>query len=470
LKSILKILLFLILLISKPAFSSLEYSKNIEQVHTAALKMDWNSFDKYIEIERKNDSSNTYIPYFIAYQSFIKSYFFGKNIDYQEFKKTSKSAIDLLEKENSDEAFVLASNLSIYRSFQFFLWDEKYLYAKSLLSCKDYLDKVQTKSSEAMKTQSLFEVIAYSVPLDYQSYASWFGVEGSAQKSIQFINQYLSSNKINIAQKTEAQIYKLYIYHFLGLETENIENDLESPILLYIDLKTSPKRASEKIKQIDNYKGAPLALFQLLKAQFLLQSQNAMGLKIMDDFLANKQIEVFKTFGLLQKARYYKAENELELLDQIKHEAINQAPVNFIPDQNALNKIKKLEGLAILLKSRQLFDAGEYQKSLNILLSINKETLNSVDQKIEFLYRLARVYDSLEQPQKALTLYQKVIDTGLSHLYFVSYSAYCQGNIYAQLGQKQDALKTFSLVKGLNQGEYKNSIEVKTRFAIETLQ
>jgi len=262
----------------------------------------------------------------------------------------------------------------------------------------------------------------------------------------------------------------LYLKHFLNIQPPTLPEQNTPLLLIYLDLQTSKENAQIKINKIDRIKYNLPPYFTFLKAKFLIELQNKNGVSLMNQFIQKQ-----KGLSLLHSAHYYLSwfycANDEPQLSQSEIAKMKELPSPLFPaDKKALNRIEKEHCNSYLVKSRMLFDAGEYKRALNVLKTKQATaSLINYEQKIEYLYRLARIYENINLIDKALKLYQKVIDTQKTELYFVAFSAYRSGEIYLNKQNYKLAKTFFSMALELNEGEYKSSIESKCQYAIESI-
>jgi len=467
------IFLFLLLTFSLIASSTINYNENIKKAHSFLLNYELNKASSILDKEKQTDPSNIYIAYLNSYKLFLKSYFNATTKSYTEFDKASSKCLDLIDDEiNNDELLGLSAMVYIQRAYIYFLWSEPFSYASALAKGQKRIDAINphTKNIEYLKIRSIYEVIGGSVPNKFKTYAKWFGIKGSPQKGIQLINIYLTKVEQNSPNKTEGEIVNLYLKNFLDLKSPQIKNK-NSVIATYVFLQTCSELASIKISRINQLKKESLpSYYTFLEAKYKLELQDESGLLLMDKFINSN-----KGLSLVQSAHFYKywyycanrnITKQKEELSLIK----NSGEPLFPFDKKVLSRIEHLCN-PDLIKSRMLFDAGDYNKALHILKNKNiKESLITPNQKIEYLYRMARIYEKTNKYNQAINLYQKVINTNKPELYFVSYSSYRLGRIYEELNNLNQAKLAYKKALDLNQGEYKISIEKKCQFALDMLK
>jgi tetratricopeptide (TPR) repeat protein len=125
-----------------------------------------------------------------------------------------------------------------------------------------------------------------------------------------------------------------------------------------------------------------------------------------------------------------------------------------------------------LLRARLLYDGAYYERALSSLLSESpSKVCRTIEEQMEYFYRLARIHQAMESYQKALQFYGMVIDMGReSKRYFAGNAALQMGLIYEQLGQKTKAQESFNLCLRLPFEEYRKSIQQRARAGLSRLR
>ncbi len=124
----------------------------------------------------------------------------------------------------------------------------------------------------------------------------------------------------------------------------------------------------------------------------------------------------------------------------------------------------------LLLKSRLLFDGGYYQRSLAEIAGKPVSSFPSLRDKLEFTYRLARIFDKTNKQDKAIIYYDQTITNGknLSY-YFAANSALMMGLLYEQKGDALKAEEYFRICLSLRNHEYQNSLDQKAKAGLNRL-
>lgn len=139
-------------------------------------------------------------------------------------------------------------------------------------------------------------------------------------------------------------------------------------------------------------------------------------------------------------------------------------------DKQAMNEAGAPAPDKGLLKSRLLFDGGYYAKALEVLAGENASAYKDIKDKVEFYYRMGRIYDALDKDDSALQSYQNVINYGKNlKYYFAATSALNMGKIYAKKKNDAKAKAYFNQAINMKNHEYENSIETQAKEGLKKL-
>ncbi|HSK11885.1 MAG TPA: tetratricopeptide repeat protein, partial [Phnomibacter sp.] len=122
----------------------------------------------------------------------------------------------------------------------------------------------------------------------------------------------------------------------------------------------------------------------------------------------------------------------------------------------------------MLLKARLLSDGGYHREALNVLAGRSSADLGSASERLEFTYRLARIYDDLGMKEKAIQAYEATLKNGSrSTEYYAARSALQIGLIYEQEKKWPMAIEYFKKCIDLEGHDFENSLEQKAKAGIE---
>ncbi len=139
-------------------------------------------------------------------------------------------------------------------------------------------------------------------------------------------------------------------------------------------------------------------------------------------------------------------------------------------DSQALKEISYEQPDINLLRARLLSDGGNYDRALAQLVGKSNSDFKSLMHKIEFNYRLGRIYDLSSKFDLALKHYQLAIDLGKSQPYsFASNSALRSGVIYEKNKNIVRAKQFYNLAIDMKNHDYENSIENRAKEGLRRL-
>ena len=322
-----------------------------------------------------------------------------------------------------------------------------------------------------------------TIPKGYKWATSILGLKGDMKQGIKRIKQYCFSNEVMF--KEESQLYFIYLKNYLENDVEGasaliktFKLDTKNNLLftfMAANLALNNKNAAlaETIltnrNKVDSYMPFPMLDYELGDAKMKRLDYSAIlyfkrfvntykgNFYIKDAYLSLAYCAYLQ--GNLQEAEHYKA------LINTKGKAESDA------DKQALKAAKKLNfPHKEILKARLLNDGGYHQEALKLLLQIPQNTLSAPD-KLEYMYRIARVYDDLGQDDNALNYYGFALKQGRSSTeYFAARAALQTGYIYEKRGDKQKAIQFFQTVLDLDDHEYKNSLDQRAKSGINRIK
>ena len=139
------------------------------------------------------------------------------------------------------------------------------------------------------------------------------------------------------------------------------------------------------------------------------------------------------------------------------HDAIYTQQLGFIPHTD-------------LVKARLLFDGGYYTEAQKLILAHQEKDFNSIYEKLDWLYRKARLEHQLKQYAAALKSYQEVVARGAYQSYYFSCNAALQmGLIFEQQNQFHKARIYYQKCLEIEPDIYKNSLHMAAKAGLQRI-
>ncbi|HAI84694.1 MAG TPA: hypothetical protein DCL43_13600 [Chitinophagaceae bacterium] len=121
----------------------------------------------------------------------------------------------------------------------------------------------------------------------------------------------------------------------------------------------------------------------------------------------------------------------------------------------------------LLLKARLLNDGGYNKDAITLLHGKTANDFESEAEQLEFVYRVARIYDELGKDEEAIQFYLKAIQLGEHRTeYFAARAALQLGMLYEAKGNKELAIQYFERCIAMNDHEYKDSLDQRAKSGI----
>jgi len=121
----------------------------------------------------------------------------------------------------------------------------------------------------------------------------------------------------------------------------------------------------------------------------------------------------------------------------------------------------------LLLRARLLNDGGYNSEALNLLNGKSANSFEKPEEKLEFSYRVGRIYDDVGRDSEAVKMYLLAIQLGQNRTeYYAARAALQIGWIYEHQGRKDLAIKYYQQCMDMDDHDYKDSLDQKAKSGI----
>jgi tetratricopeptide (TPR) repeat protein len=162
----------------------------------------------------------------------------------------------------------------------------------------------------------------------------------------------------------------------------------------------------------------------------------------------------------------------MEAAKKARFNIVTKGNTNTEADKQAYKEAKEGKWQnVILLKSRLLNDGGYNNEALKNLLGKTIESFATVEEKLEFVYRVARINDDLHKDDEAIKYYTQAIEIGEQRTeYYAARAALQMAIIYEKRNNKIQAINYYNKVINMDNHDYKNSLDQKAKSGIARCQ
>ncbi|MHB1922696.1 MAG: tetratricopeptide repeat protein [Chitinophagaceae bacterium] len=448
---------------------------------------------KNLLAEEKQTNPENLVPYFLDnYIDFFSLFFDEGAKSFAAQLPLMQDRIALLKKGNRRSPYYLFSLAEI--NFQWSIirikfddrWNAVWQFRKAYLELKENKVKFPNFSPNNMLLGSL-ETLIGTIPDEYKWFSNILGMDGNISTGMQLLDSYVRD------QGPDGNLFKDEAYFYFAYLKSYVQNEPGEVFQLireqHLDLKGNHLFGFMAINLALNQQKGDFG-YQVMKSwekgpQFMhLPSMDfERGMIYLDRLETDSSIFYLQRFIQNFKGKFYIKDALIELswayllegkMDRAQYyRNLIKTRGNAFTDADKSAQREALKGIwpdPVILKARLLSDGGYLSRALEVLTSKKVNDFPRFDQKLEYAYRLARIYDQLGDEARAVPLYEITIREGSNRPeYFAARSAWQLGLIDEKKGNKAAAIAHFQNCLQMNEREYKSSLDQKAKAGIRRL-
>ncbi|WP_242691485.1 tetratricopeptide repeat protein [Desertivirga arenae] len=482
--------MFLILLCFQ-AKASFDFNPQCLKAYKEIYALRLNNARNLIETEKKKNPQNA-IPYLLDnYVDYFTIITTENKAEFEKLKNSKSSRLNRIEKDDKTSPYYLFAQAEIHMQ-----WALTYGYFQEYLSSSMELKKAYSLLQENgkkfpsflpnQKNIGMLNAVLGALPSGLKKTISVFGMRGNTETGVKMLENLVRTlpNSAYSHFYDDAVFCLAYVqsgilndrnaFPKIVANVQRIDSSslLKSYILSYSAIRTG--RTNEAIRVLESRpKGAeyqPYSYLDYLAGTAHLRKLDLSSFNYFTTYLRSyRGINYIKDTYLnlawisLLKGNTAGYKEYIQLV-KTKGYTFHEK------DKQALQEANDPMPHADLLKARLLFDGGFYDRALNELKDKKAGDFNLLRDKIEFCYRLGRIYDETGREDLAIKFYQFAVDIGKKErYYFASNAAYRIGSIYAQKKNYQKARDYYSQAIDMEDHDYERSVEAKAKEALSRL-
>ncbi len=483
------ILIFSFCLFKASAQKQFDFNLNCVNAYQAALSLKKKQAVQLIEKEKQSNPQNI-VPYFLEnYTDFFELFLNEDPKLYQELRHKKKERLEKIE--NGPDQSALKKYMISVIYLQWASIDIKF--GNRISAGLGFRDALKTINENRKKFPDFspnlmisgpVQITASTVPKGYKWLSSMAGISGNMETGRQQMQKFMTATDSWARLfRDEGIFYHCYLQFYLLNQPEeaiafirNANLDLVNKHLftfMAANLCLNNKQSGQT-KIIVNNRNQSAEYMPTTVWDYELANAHLFHLEPEAEFYFKRFLRNFKgTFYVkdawMKLAYHYLIHgNEKEYQKTLKM-VLTAGKKEVEADKKAFNEAQSgIRPNLTLLKSRLLSDGGYHREALQVLAGKSSADFATPLEKLEFTYRLGRIYDDLGMEDKAKNAYEATVKYGeKSTAYFAARAALQNGLIFEKEANCTQAVAWFERCIGMEGHDYENSLEQKAKAGIE---
>jgi tetratricopeptide (TPR) repeat protein len=496
LKNVTWVLVFLFWETSLYGSSNYEFTNILRKAYTEATGLRLDQASNTLKLSQQKDPDNLLNVLIGDYIDFFRVFINNDKDLIKELEQRKVSRLNKLKKSNSQSPYHLYSQAEINLH-----WGIIYLQAESYWSAYHHIKKAyklftknQYKHPEFIanyKSLGILHAAVGTIPDQFKRIFSFFsGMKGTISQGKDELKKVIEFADRNPDYLFKDETYALYALLLVHLNNQGDEawevlktaafSQADSPLIIFCKANVAMRtwRNDEAIQLLTNYQQQithePFHYLNFMTGLTLLRKLDLNCIPYFEKYLMeysgdNYVKEAYQKLGWCAIIQ----EDPIAYRDYLS-KAFTRGSTQIDGDKNAFLESKEASRGAmpnrLLLQSRLLFDGGYYKRASKLLI----ENVNFIQSdhtlKLEYNYRLGRIYHQLKDISKALFHYQQTILQGRDlPEYFACNAALQMGIIYENLNDLKKAAKYYNLCLAIHPDDYRRSLHMKAEAGLNRM-
>ena len=461
----------------------------ITQARHAIFTLDTGMASRMLDLEKAQNPENGYIYYYQNYLHFLQVLFSGDRVDYHRYTRLSAdrlNSLGSLDESHPDYLYFLSA-VNLQTFLLDFFHGEYWHGAKAFLRAHRQIQENQSIHPAYpgnRKILGIIELLLSSVPPEKEWLFDILGLRGDRDGGMERLHNYY--DECGPGDRPEALLIFALASNYYATDPSAALSELSaawdegrnSPLYQYIYALLArkagrPDEARKILEQSTADTGAfRIPFADLLMGELLLSSREGEAGVFFGRFINRYKGTNLKKVAWHKLSWYYFLQGEDRRYQEYRNLARTEGSTFLEQDKQAMEEAGDTNELnQLLLWARILYDGNRYRDALNLLLEAGDEDLATARDRVEYSYRLARVYHALGDLPRAKENYGNVIEKRAGcPCYFIPYSALQLAEIHEEAGEYAAAEKMYSSCLELNRFQYRGSIGSRARAGLKRVR
>lgn len=469
-----------------------DFNNRCKEAYSNIYELKFQVATDLLNAEKSQHPDNLVTDYLTHYILFLKTFIGEEQQDFIALRKNSDRLNKLFDqsRESPYKNYLLAE-INLMTAFNKIKFKEFVSGALEVRRAFKLLEENNKKYPEFVlnkKCLGLLHAFIGAVPENYQWLVTIAGMSGDIQSGINELRRIYESSASNESEFNFMHRETGFIYLFtkqqlqpdinstLGLLKEMNVTDNPLEIFFACNLYYSAGKSDKVLDILNKFKypedSYPIHYLSYIKG---LAELGELQAESFSNF--NNYVKLYKGNSFIKAAYQKMAWTELLDSDTAGYKKwmsllITKGNTFTDEDKQADKEARnKMIPNIYLLKARILFDGGNYKKALHFLATPEEGDIPSLENKLEYIYRLARVFEKLNITDQAKANYEKTIRIGSAMKeYYAAAAAVFLAQIYEKEKNFTEAEKYYRKALGMKNHDYQNSLDQKARAGLNRIK
>ncbi|MBN8720382.1 MAG: tetratricopeptide repeat protein [Sediminibacterium magnilacihabitans] len=466
-----------------------EFNTTCQQAYQEITRLKINSGLALIEKARQQNPHNLIPVVLESYADFYLLFFNEDPAEYATRYPRFAQRISQLEKGPQSSPFyyfclstVRAHKASVSIKFGHF-WDAGWEFRRAYQAIKENRKAFPTFMPNDLMYGALQAVVG-TIPKGYKWLASLFGMKGSLTEGMRIVHGFVYSNDPwGRLMAADANFIYPYLLFYLENKKEEalqfinqrkldlVNNHLHAYMAANLALNNKQADLTRNIilnrNKSDEYLHTPVWDFEMGFAR-LYHLELPEATSCMERFVSSFKGKFYLKDAYQKLSWCYYLQGNMQAAEAARKNVLSLGATDSDADKQALKDAQSGRWPnVLLLKTRLLNDGGYHHDALALLHGKTERDFTREEEKLEFVYRMGRIYDDLGRDAEAVTFYQQAIRIGANRTeYFAARAALQAGQLYESKGDKATAISYYRQCLDMGDHEYKNSLDQRAKSGI----
>jgi tetratricopeptide (TPR) repeat protein len=466
-----------------------DFNLTCQQAYNEITKLKISS-GQHLIAKAKQQNPDNLIPQLLeGYIDFFVLFFNEDPAEYKKKKDNFDQRIDAFEKGPASSPFYnyCRAITNMQRAAVGIKFGERFSAALDFKKAFSLIKENKNKFPSFQPNNMIYgplQVAIGTVPKNYKWATNLFGMRGSISGGMNLMENFLNSND-QWAQlfENEATFYYCFLkFHFENKPDEVIRY-IQTKKLdvvnnhLFTFLATNLGRNNKQSLFARNallnrnrsgeYLNTSVWDFEMGYAE-LYKQDYADAATYFERFIKNFKGKTYVKDALQKLSWAYYLQGDMAAAERTRQRLLRSGGTDTDADKKAHSEAKTgIWPNIYLLKARLLNDGGYHKEAIAMLHGKSSKDFPKPEEALEFTYRVARIYDDLQNDDAAIKAYESAIKLGINRKeYYAARAALQIGFIYEKRGQKATAISYYQKCLDMDDHDYKDSLDQKAKAGI----